>query len=167
MGIVNISAMNRSSIDSQHLQTEQQTKMLAPFVNQSSTLFIVQDDPIAQFKYRIHNYTDHVPNLHIEGIVGLNSASADFWKQIFAERVDSLWLRKGDIWIRTDVLARKPKAESDWVERQDPRIGWADIYVFFTVFDFEYPLPQDSSLARLPQTPRNKAIIDSMRRSPR
>lgn len=156
---VNIPAMYSARVESHWMTAEAETKALAPYLKPQSILFSSIDDPVAIFKYEVHDYTDYAPQLKVEELIGLNSATAPVWKQRFAAKVDSAWQRGSDVLLRADYLYPKPKPESRWVEKQDPRIAWSDLYEFFRQFETVLLVAPDISIVKLPPTPTNKRLL--------
>jgi len=48
----------------------------------------------------------------------------------FATQVLKVWSKGGDAWLSTRMLSERPKPHWNWVEGDDPRVKWNDVYQF-------------------------------------
>ena len=85
------------------------------------------------------------------------------WRQDFSATVAATWNRHGDVWISQRVLATRPKASWDWIEKSDPHVTWDEVPAFFSQFDFGAVVGEGDGFLPLLPTPNNLAIVDSLR----
>jgi hypothetical protein len=85
------------------------------------------------------------------------------WREDFAAAVATTWNAHGDVWISQRVLANRPQANWDWVEKSDPHVTWNEVPAFFSRFDFGPAVGNGDGFLPLLGTPNNLAIVDSLR----
>ena len=74
--------------------------------------------------------TDHP--LRVGSVIVPGSAQVSLWRQGFASRALNTWKGNGDVWVSKRVLSRRPQSQWGWVESDDPRVSWSDVYEFFS-----------------------------------
>jgi hypothetical protein len=87
------------------------------------------------------------------------------WRESFAAKAQSVWSAGGDFWISKRLLAPRPKAEWNWVEGDDPRITWRDIYEYFSRFDYGQGVGGDDGFVLLTRSPKNNRLLESSTKS--
>lgn len=58
------------------------------------------------------------------------------WRSRVAKTILQQWVEGNHVWISTKLLQSRPKAEWKWVEGDDPRVSWRDVYEFFSVLRY-------------------------------
>ncbi len=93
-------------------------------------------------------------------IADIGSARTPYWRRTFAEAALSVWSAGGDLWITKRVLApRPPAAETHWVEGDDPRLPWRDLYDFFSRLEAGAATGGDDGFFLLPPSAANRALL--------
>jgi hypothetical protein len=67
-------------------------------------------------------------NLRIGTLISPGEPEVAHWQHDFSFRVQSIWADGGDVWISRRLLSARPQADWNWVEGDDPRISWNDLY---------------------------------------
>jgi hypothetical protein len=68
---------------------------------------------------------------HVYPLVVVNSDQAARWQEDFATNILKAWEQGGDAWLSARILSDRPKPQWNWVEGDDPRVKWNDVYRFF------------------------------------
>jgi hypothetical protein len=77
------------------------------------------------------------------------------------------WDSGGRVWISTGLLRPSPPAEWHWAEGDDNRVHWRDFPAFFNYLELGELGSGENSFVEVIASPRDVAILDSARRSPR
>lgn len=168
MVIVNGSAMLLSRASDEQRTAVAEAASLLPLLREGSIILTVANDNFLRLCGT--QPTDPLvltKGFHPVGLVETGTENVLRWKHILRDSACASWARGGDVWVRTRVLARTPRAQWDWVEGADPRIRWHELPEAFAVLDLGAPIAPDSeSFALLRQTPRNRMLLDSLAASP-
>jgi hypothetical protein len=132
--LVNSSVMARIVLDRQKQQTSERVQAVVPKLKPNSRLVTthLQDDLVnfqASFPFEPINRHN---TYHVYPLVVLNSDQAARWQEEFAANMLKAWSRGGDAWLSARMLSARPEPHWNWVEGDDPRVKWNDIYKFFS-----------------------------------
>ena len=135
--LVNSSVMARVVLDRQKQQTAERVRAVVPKLTPNSWLVTthLQDDLVnfqASFPFEPTNRHN---TYHVYPLVVLNSDQAARWQEDFASNMLKAWSKGGDAWLSARMLNAKPEPHWNWVEGDDPRVKWDDIYKFFSQLD--------------------------------
>ena len=131
--LVNFSVMARVVLDRQQQRTSERVQAIVPRLKPNSWLVTthLQDDLVnfqASFPFEPINRHNIY---HVYALVWLNSDQAARWKEEFATNMLKAWEKGGDVWLSTRLLSVRPEPQWNWVEGDDPRVKWNDVYNFF------------------------------------
>lgn len=130
---VNSSVMARLVLDRQKQQTSARVAAIVPRLKPNSWLVTthLQDDLVNfQSSFPFEPINRH--NIyHVYPLVVLNSDQASRWREEFAENTLKAWEKGGDAWLSSRLLSARPEPHWNWVEGDDPRVKWDDVYKFF------------------------------------
>ena len=99
-------------------------------------------------------------SLSVDAIVAPGTIQVPWWRQIFGSRTLAAWSAGGDVWVSKRVLSSRPRSEWIWVEGDDPRVLWADIYGFFSGLQMGRSVGGDDGFALLLPSPRNREFLN-------
>jgi len=102
-------------------------------------------------------------NLHNYALLNPGTPQVPHWRQDFAAMVAATWNAHGDVWISQRVLATRPKANWEWIEKSDPHVMWREVPALFSQFDYGTTIGNDDGFLLLLPTPNNLSIVDSLR----
>lgn len=130
---VNLSVMARMVQDRQKQQTSERVTAIVPRLKPNSWLVTthLQDDLVnfqASFPFEPVNRHNIY---HVYPLLVLNSDQAARWREEFAENTLKAWEKGGDAWLSSRLFSAKPQPNWNWVEGDDPRVKWDDVYNFF------------------------------------
>jgi hypothetical protein len=92
-------------------------------------------------------------------IVGPNGPLAAHWRAGFAAETLVVWSRGGDLWVSKEAFEPRPRADSAWVEGDDPRVPWRDIQQFFSKLETGRSTGGENGFFLLPPSPANRARL--------
>jgi hypothetical protein len=101
-------------------------------------------------------------NLRYSPVIAMNATDGDRWRSNFASVVNEVWSRGGDMWVSKRLITERPRPEWAWVEGDDPRISWNDLYKFFSQFEFNQSAGGEDGFLLLEPTERNSHILKSI-----
>jgi hypothetical protein len=78
------------------------------------------------------------------------------WRRAFASQTFSVWSAGGDMWVSNRVLSSRPRSEWNWVEGDDRRVSWREIYGFFSRLEMGKSVGGDDGFVLLVSSPRNR-----------
>jgi hypothetical protein len=81
------------------------------------------------------------------------------WRNIFAAKTLALWDQGGDVWITKRLLHSHPSPEWEWVEGDDPRVTWKDIYLFFAQLEMGQSVGGEDGFVLVQHSPRNEQFL--------
>jgi hypothetical protein len=93
-------------------------------------------------------------------IVDRGGVDTPKWRQTFAKQALGVWSAGGDLWVTKRVLSpRPPSTELHWVEGDDPRVTWRDIYTTFSKLEAGRTVGGEDGFFVLPNSPHNRAVV--------
>ncbi|HEY1266904.1 MAG TPA: hypothetical protein VGH16_06580 [Candidatus Binatia bacterium] len=96
-------------------------------------------------------------------IIDRGSADTPKWREKFAQLTLQAWSVEGDLWVSKRVFNdRPPRAETHWVEGDDPRVTWRDVYEYFLQFDYGRAVGGNDGFVLLARSPKNKRLLDGL-----
>lgn len=132
--LVNSSVMARMVVNRQKQRTSERVQAVVPKLKPNSWLVTshLQDDLVnfqASFPFEPINRHN---TYHVYPLIVLNSDQVAEWQEEFAANMLEAWDKGGDAWLSARMLSAKPEPHWNWVEGDDPRVKWNDIYKFFS-----------------------------------
>ncbi|HKA33239.1 MAG TPA: hypothetical protein VKH64_08510 [Candidatus Binatia bacterium] len=160
--VVNTSAMANSTLAAHQQRVAARVEALQPLLKpQSAIATLSQLDELWAFPWDFpFNPINQKESLSTYHIQEPGTTQIPVWRQNFAAKARSVWSAGGDFWISKRLLASRPKAEWNWVEGDDPRITWRDIYEYFSQFDYGQAVGGDDGFVILARSPRNYRSLD-------
>ena len=164
---VNTSAMANPTLAAHQKRVAARVEALQPLLKpQSAMATLSQLDELWAFPwdYPFHPINQHqsLPTYHIQEP---GTTQIPVWRENFAAKAQSVWSTGGDFWISKRLLAPRPKAEWNWVEGDDPRITWNDIYRYFSQFDYAQAVGGEDGFVLLARSPKNNRLLESSTKS--
>jgi hypothetical protein len=98
-------------------------------------------------------------NLKVESVVTPGLVRTPKWRQETAEIVLATWRDGGEVWVANRLLAARPRSEWGWVEGDDARVSWSDIYGFFSRFEMGESVGGEDGFTLLPASPANRELL--------
>jgi hypothetical protein len=161
---VNSSVMACMVLDRQKQHTSERVQAIVPRLKPNSWLVTthLQDDLVNfQSSFPFEPINRH-NTYHIYPLVVLNSDQASRWREEFASNVLKAWEMGGDAWLSCRLLSAKPEPQWNWVEGDDPRVKWNDIYQFLAQFDTSDMAGGADGFVLLEKSEKNTQLLNTI-----
>lgn len=161
--ITNLSVLATPVLDRQQQVTAARIRDLQPRLKPESLLLTANlRDDLVNFNrsFPLHPINlDREHRLHVGSIIAPGAENVSRWRKEFASSALNAWKNGGDVWLSRRVLSPKPHSEWGWVESDDPRVSWTDIYTFFSQFEMGQSLGGEDGFVLLLPSPQNEKIL--------
>src|SRR6266540_2236324 len=160
--ISNVNAMAKGTLDRQQEMAAARIVDLQSLLKpgNSRVITIGEQDPVYAFNV---NFLFHPLNrrgrFQTDPIVAPGTVLVLTWRNIFAAKTLALWDRGGDVWITKRLLHSHPSPEWEWVEGDDPRVTWKDIYSFFAQLEMGQSVGGEDGFVLVEHSPRNEQFL--------
>ncbi|HEY1266903.1 MAG TPA: hypothetical protein VGH16_06575 [Candidatus Binatia bacterium] len=159
--IVNTSALANSTLAARQQRVAGRVEPLQPLLKPHSVIATLSqlDELWAfpwDFPFHPINQKQSLPTYHVQEP---GTTQIPVWRQNFAAKARAVWSAGGDVWVSKRLLAPKPKAEWNWVEGDDSRITWRDIYDYFSEFEYGQALGGEDGFVLLRQSANNETLL--------
>ncbi|OLD64302.1 MAG: hypothetical protein AUI47_06725 [Acidobacteria bacterium 13_1_40CM_2_68_5] len=153
----NVSAMAASVLTHRQDEVVARIRDLQPLLKPQSLVATVnqQDEVWAFYWTSPFHPINRAGSLSVYHVVEPGTTQVLEWRQSFASQTFSVWAAGGDMWISKRVLSPRPRSEWYWVEGDDPRVFWADIYGFFSRLEMGRSVGGDDGFILLLSSPEN------------
>lgn len=98
-------------------------------------------------------------NFTIGALISPGEAEVAHWQQVFSTRAQTVWANGGDIWISRRLLSERPRSEWNWVEGDDRRVSWSDMYRFASRLELGESVGGDDGFVLVPPSDQNKRVM--------
>ncbi len=157
----NVGAMATPVLADRQNQEAVRIKDLRPLLKPRSLIAIVNpQDELYSFSYDFPlNPVNRAGLLTTYEVVLPGTIQVPYWRQLFAVRTFSAWSAGGDVWVSKRVLSPRPRSEWIWIEGDDPRVSWADVYGFFSRLKMGRSVGGDDGFVLLLSSPTNRKFL--------
>ena len=162
--VSNVEAMGKSVLLRRQNEVVARIQDLQPSLTPRSLVATVnQQDEVNAFYWTFPLHPiNRAGSLSVYYIVGPGTPQVLQWRPGFASRTLSVWAAGGDVWVSKRVLSPHPRSEWNWVEGDDPRVSWADLYGFFSRLEMERPVGGDDGFELLLSSPKNRERLSRL-----
>ena len=161
--ITNISVLATPVLDRQQEVAAARVRDLQPRLKPESLLLTANlRDDLVNFNrsFPLHPINlDREHRLRVGSIIAPGAENVSRWRKEFASAALSAWDAGGEVWLSRRVLSPTPHSEWGWVESDDPRVSWTDIYTFFSQFEMGQSLGGEDGFVLLLPSPQNEKIL--------
>jgi hypothetical protein len=159
--ITNVTAMSSFTLNQREQRVESRIKDLVPLLKPESRVVTshLQDEINNFTRDFLFNPINRNGNLHYYAAVAVNSTQVEHWQRSFAVTAREVWKSNGDLWLSKRLLTPRPRPEWGWVEGDDPRISWTDLYNFFSQFETGQAVSGEDGFVLLVPSARNVEIL--------
>ena len=167
MAFTNVRAMSLILNREQEAEASR-IRELIPLLKPTSLVYVAnfQDELFNFYKSFPFNPINRAGTLKVAGLIEVGGKVAPQWRQDFAARARSAWDHGGDVWVTRRVLSPRPASNWNWVEGDDKRISWTDIYRFFAQLEMGQSVGGEDGFTLLPPSPENKQLLDQLNKDP-
>ena len=161
--VANSTVMAGFMLDRQNQRTAERVQAIVPQLRPNSWLVTtdLQDDLVnfnASFPF--HPVNRHNTYRLYQSVV-LNTNQTTRWREEFVAKVQETWAKGGDIWLSRRLFSAKPEAAWNWVEGDDPRVSWNDLYKFFSQFETGVLAGGADGFVLLERSEKNAKLLNS------
>lgn len=159
--VSNVSAMSMLTLKHEQRLSEERLQALLPTYKPHSRVVVVDiHDELENFSRNfpllpVVNQTD----LRIYPALNPGTPQTLHWRREFAQTVFAVWDQGGDIWLSKRFFEPRPRPNSLWVEGDDARLKWRDVYTFFSRFDLGQPLGGQDGFVLLAPDQKDRALL--------
>ena len=160
----NVGAMAKPKLETRERKVEARVNPLLPLLKPESRVVTshLQDEINNFTRDFLFNPINRSGNLHYYPMVALNTSQVDNWRQTFAAEALNIWNRNGDMWISKRMLQPRPKEEWNWVEGDDSRVSWTDLYNYFSQFQFGQDVGGEDGFILLVPSQQNRERLSKL-----
>ncbi len=161
--VTNVSVLATSVLTRQQDLAVDRIRELRPRLKPQSLLLTVNlRDELVNFNRSfplnpVNLDTEHP--LHVGSLIAPGAENVPRWRKDLASAVLAAWKKDGDVWISRRVLSPRPQPEWGWVESDDPRVSWTDIYTFFSEMEMGQSLGGDDGFMLILPSARNEKLL--------
>ena len=161
--ITNLSVLATPVLERQQEMTAARIRDLQPRLKPKSLLLTANlRDDLVNFNrsFPLHPINlDREHPLWVGSIIAPGAENVSRWRNEFAAAAFKAWNEGGEVWLSRRVLSPTPHSEWGWVESDDPRVSWTDIYTFFSQFEMGQSLGGEDGFVLLLRSPQNEMIL--------
>ncbi len=84
------------------------------------------------------------------------------WRSEFASSTLADWQRNRDVWVAASLLSPAPPPETSWVEGDDRRVTWKDLYNLFQQIQTDRTEGGKSGFIRVARNGANRLLLESL-----
>jgi hypothetical protein len=138
MSVTNLHALSESTI--RRKQEAALSRLPAsPSIHESRSVFVVShfQDLLFQFNRNYPLHPRNLGGLEVFDVFAPGVVSSSEWRSRVDKRIASEWDSGGSVYVSSRLLARKPAAEWDWIEGDDPRVTWFALHEHLARLEYE------------------------------
>jgi hypothetical protein len=156
----NLVALSGSVVDGYSERVVSRVRQLLPEFTRGSLLLVLPGDELLNFKnsFPFHPINRQGP-LKVSPMVRTHNAHTLSWPQRCAGLIQKTWHAGADVWISRRLLAARPRPEWGWVEGDDPRLSWTDLYRFTAQLELGGSIGGEDGFAMLLRSLKNEEIL--------
>jgi hypothetical protein len=157
MIVTNGIMMSRGRLNRQQESAAARISELSGMLKPNSWIFTAnwQDDLVNFNRSFPLNPVNRNSNLKIGALISPGEPEVARWQQEFSTRAQAIWNNGGDVWISRRLLSEKPRPEWNWVEGDDRRVSWSDLYRYVSRLEVGQSVGGDDGFVLLTQSEQN------------
>jgi hypothetical protein len=161
MIVTNGVTMARVRLNRQQESAAARLSELAGMLKPNSWIFTAnwQDDLVNFNRSFPLNPVNRNSNLLIGALISPGEPEVARWQQEFSSRAQSVWSNGGDVWISRRLLSARPRPEWNWVEGDDRRVSWSDLYRYAARLELGQSVGGDDGFVLLLPSEQNLQVM--------
>ena len=161
--LANTTVMAGFVLDRENQKNAERVQAIAPHLTPNSLLVATHpQDELVNFQASFPFHPVNQQNdYRLYQLVVLNTDQAAHWREEFAGKVQETWAKGGDAWLSKRLFSARPEADWNWVEGDDPRVRWSDIYNFFSQFETGTMAGGADGFVLLERSEKNVKLLNS------
>ncbi len=161
--ITNLSVLATPVLDRQQETAAARVRDLQPRLKPGTLLLTANlRDDLVNFNrsFPLHPINlDQEHPVKVGSIIAPGAENVSRWRKEFASSALNAWNIGAEVWLSKRVLSPVPRSEWGWVESDDPRVSWTDIYTFFSQFEMGQSFGGEDGFVLLLPSPQNEKIL--------
>jgi hypothetical protein len=164
--VVVMLATNVFMLSKRRLQRQQEVNVaridaLIPLLKPESRVFAAnwQDDLVNFNRSFPLNPINRTGSVRIAALITPGEDSVPHWPKDFWANAETIWNSGGDVWISKRLLLAGPRADSNWVEGDDRRVSWTDLFNYSSKLELGQSVGGDDGFALLLPSDNNKKYM--------
>ena len=161
--ITNLSVLAKPVLNKQQEMSAARIRDLRPRLKPNSVILTANlRDELVNFNrsFPLHPINlDQEHPFRVGSVIAPGAENMSRWRKDFAVSVLAAWQNNGDVWISRRVLSPRPQPDWGWVESDDPRVSWTDVYNFFSQLELGQTLGGEDGFMLLSPSPYNEKIL--------
>jgi hypothetical protein len=159
--VTNVLAMSASTLNQRERRVEARIAELVPLLKPGSRVITshLQDEINNFTRDFLFNSINRNGNLRYYAVATINTSQVEHWRGEFASMAKAVWSHGGDLWLSKRLLRPRPLREWGWVEGDDPRISWTDLYEYFSQLELGTSVGGDDGFVLILPSERNAEIL--------
>ena len=164
MMVANGIMMTRVRLNRQQESSAARISELSGMLKPNSWIFTAnwQDDLVNFNRSFPLNPVNRNSNLRIGALISPGEPEVARWQQEFSERAQMIWGNGGDVWISRRLLSEKPRPEWNWVEGDDRRVSWSDLYRYASRLEVGQSVGGDDGFVLLAPSEQNRQRLSDV-----
>ncbi|HEX6650559.1 MAG TPA: hypothetical protein VF075_13505 [Pyrinomonadaceae bacterium] len=166
--VADVGAMNMPTLRRREQKVESRISSLLPLLKPESRVVTshLQDEINNFTRDFLFNPINRAGNLHYYPMVAPNTAQVEHWRQTFAAEAFQIWNSNGDLWVSKRLLNPRPRVEWNWVEGDDPRVSWTDLFKYFSQFEWGQQVGGEDGFVLLVPSAQNRETLNRLAQNP-
>ena len=162
MIVTNVVMMSRARLNRQQESAATRVRELSGMLKPNSWVFTAnwQDDLVNFNRSFPLNPLNRNGNLVVGALISPGEPEVARWQQEFSTRAQSVWSTGGDVWISRRLLSPRPRPEWNWVEGDDRRVSWSDLYRYAARLELGQIVGGDDGFSLLAPSERNRQVMN-------
>ncbi len=151
--------MRATVIGRQKDAAEARLRELRPLLKPESKIVVTHfQDDLVDYNNKFLFDPINQANLTLN-VVEPNTEQVLVWREDFAKRVPGIWQAGGDVWVTKRLLSPRPRAEWNWVEGDDKRISWRNLFDYFAPFETGMSVGNEDGFVLLVPSDKNRRLL--------
>ena len=162
MIVTNVVMMSRARLNRQQESAATRVRELSGMLKPNSRVFTAnwQDDLVNFNRSFPLNPLNRNGNLVVGALISPGEPEVARWQQEFSTRALSVWSAGGDVWISRRLSSPRPRPEWNWVEGDDRRVSWSDLYRYAARLELGQTVGGDDGFSLLAPSERNRQVMN-------
>lgn len=162
--ITNVSVLAKPVLNRQQEMSAARIRELQPRLKPQSVVLTANlRDELVNFNrsFPLHPINlDQEHRFRVGSVIVPGAENMSHWRKDFASGVLRAWQNGGDVWISRRVLSSRPQPDWGWVESDDPRVSWTDVYTFFSQLEMGESLGGEDGFVLILPSPHNEKLLN-------
>jgi hypothetical protein len=134
---------------------------LRPLLKNGSQIVVLEDE-LTEIKNDPLNTTAQDDALPIYIVTGTGTSKVLHWREDFAALAFSVWEAGADVWVSKRLLKPRPVVNTTWVEGDDGRISWQEVYFFFSGLDMGASAGNEDGFELVLPSSKNRNLMNAL-----